>query len=108
LADSDALPANNPVTDQPEQAMAKKSVFDPRSSDTVGKSGLDRFIPPPAQSYSQMPDELVDGETADSDTVDPELAAQIPAAPLEGDEEPVDQIREAIDERNEQRNQDEA
>ncbi len=78
--------------------MAKKSIFDPTNNDAATNSGLDRYMAPPAQSYSQIPEQLVDGETAESDAVDPELARQHPAKPA-AESEPVDEIREALDER---------
>jgi hypothetical protein len=91
---------------------AHKSVFDPENTDdTPIRGGLDRFLAPPARSYSHMPEDLTDGKTDDEsapevetdpesgraeirdETVDPERGER--ANP----DEPVQQIKDALDEK---------
>lgn len=82
--------------------MAQKSVFDPTNNDDRPiQGGLDRFLGPPAGSYSHMPGDLIDGKTGDESS--PEVEAQT-GDPERGDwgtnpDEPVQQIREALDEK---------
>jgi len=82
-----------------------KSIFDPHH-DGPALSGLDTFTGQPGQSFSNMPDELVDGkveedveETAVEQSAD---AADAVDAPLEATAQPgdeaVEQIAEALDE----------
>jgi hypothetical protein len=82
----------------------QKSVFDPTNNDDRPiQGGLDRFLGPPASSYSHMPGELTDGKTDDESAADVEAEATS-GDPERGDwntnpDEPVQQIKQALDEK---------
>ncbi len=83
--------------------MAQKSVFDPTNNDDRPiQGGLDRFLGPPASSYSHMPGDLIDGKTDDESG--PDVEQQQAGDPERGDwgaspDEPVQQIKQALDEK---------
>jgi hypothetical protein len=88
-----------------------KSVFDPQNNDDAPiRGGLDRFLGPPARSYSHMPEDLTDGKTGDESAeleLDPEsgraevvdAAADPERGGATNPDEPVQQIKQALDEK---------
>src|SRR5688572_27793498 len=82
-----------------------RSVFDPQNDDDSPiRGGLDRFLGPPAKSYSHMPGDLIDGEVEDESDVDveardPEAGRDNEQGTWANPDEPVNEIREALDEK---------
>lgn len=83
-----------------------KSVFDPHNEDDAQlRGGLDRFLGPPARAYSHMPDDLIDGKVEEDET-SPEVESRDPESGMDNEQgdwrnpdEPVQEIREALDEK---------
>lgn len=82
-----------------------RSIFDPQNDDDAQlRGGLDRFLGPPARAYSHMPGDLIDGEVEDD--ADPDVEARDPEAGRDNEQgtwanpdEPVNEIRQALDEK---------
>lgn len=84
---------------------AHRSVFDPQNEDDAQlRGGLDRFLGPPARAYSHMPGDLIDGVVEDDSS--PDVEARDPEAGRDNEQgtwsnpdEPVNEIRQALDEK---------
>lgn len=76
-----------------------KSIFDPHH-DGPSLSGLDTFTGQPGQSFSNMPDELVDGKVEAEEEVEPQSSDVVDASQTSAPpgHTAVDEIAAALDE----------
>ncbi len=75
--------------------IGPKSIFNPHQQG-ASLSGLDTFMPQPGESFSSMPEDLIDGKV-EEDEEEADVESGLDGSANSGDEA-VEEIAEALDE----------